>query len=308
TLFYKFNTTNFIEVQMDYATWGTFSYLLPEVPEDSTVKYYFQAADVLGNYVETEIFEYVADYSITELDIPLSFQLVLGIKEGVLYQLDLSKLESEIKLLVISDTSVFGNIAHANSEQSANWSLTSETQFKLLSFLPDNDTIYLSLSNLDEYASATIILAGNTVQNATIDAVNQSINLSQINPVKIYRVFVNTTINSSFHVTATSDDNFEFLQMAVFNESTLVKSHVFNKISVSVETSGEYYVLLGLLDDRVDNVDLDVVIAYGSIDDEPYWEIDYFPEESAGIPGYDLFFLVAFIGTVVGLLGKKRHH
>ncbi|MHA1745069.1 MAG: vWA domain-containing protein, partial [Promethearchaeota archaeon] len=37
TLFYKFNTTNFIEVQMDYATWGTFSYLLPEVPEDSTV-------------------------------------------------------------------------------------------------------------------------------------------------------------------------------------------------------------------------------------------------------------------------------
>ncbi len=96
--------------------------------------------------------------------------------------------------------------------------------------------------------------------------------------------------------------------MVVFNESTLVKSHVFNKISVTVETSGEYYVLLGLLDDRVDNVDLEVEIAYGTIDDEPYWEVDaYVAGEGVAIPGYNLFFLVAFIGTVVGLLGKKRH-
>lgn len=307
SLFFKFNTTNYIETQMDYATWGTFSYLLPEIPEDSVVKYYFQATDKLGNYAETEIYEFVADYSITELNIPLSFQLVLGKNEGVLYKLDLSKLETEIKLLVIGDTSVYGNINYANnSEQAANWSLTSESPFKLLSFLPDNDTIYLSLTTLDEYADATITLAGSAVQNATINEYNQTINLSQFDPVRIYKVVVNVTIDTSFHVKAASDDDFEFLAMMVFNESTLVKSHIFNRISVTVETSGEYYVLLGLLDDRVDNVDLDVEISYGSIDDEPYWEVAGYPvAESAGIPGYNLFLIMAFIGTVVALLIKK---
>ena len=290
---------------MNYSTWGTFSYLLPEIPEDSVVRYYFQAEDILHNFAETEIFEFVANYSITELEMPLSFQLVLGRNEGVLYKLDLSKLETKVKLFVVSDTEVFGDMSFSvDSDQNGNWTLSADSPFRMLSFLPDNDTLFISLSNLDEYADATITLAGTSVQNATIDEYNQTLTLSLTNPVKFYNVFVNTTLNASFYVSATSDSDFQFLQMIVFNESTIVKSHVFNRISVTVETTGEYYVLLGLLDDRVESVELDIEIAYGYIEDEPYWEVDAM-YGGVAIPGYNLFLFMAFIGTVVSILIKR---
>ncbi|MHA1718085.1 MAG: vWA domain-containing protein [Promethearchaeota archaeon] len=308
SLFYKFNTTNFIHVYMNYSRWATFTYLLPEIPENSVIKYYFQAEDVLHNLAETEISEFVAEYSVTELEMPYCEKFVLGINESVLYKIDLSKLNAEVKFLISSDTGVYGESTFSNSSYSENWTITSDSRFKLLRLLPVEDILYLSLLNMDGYSDATIKIMGNDVHNFTIDGKTQKIHLSQTSPLMLYKVTVNVNINQSFYVNTTMSNGGEaqFLDMIVFNETNLFKSQIFTKISVSVNSSGDYYILLGLLDDRVDEVDILVDIAYGSINDEPYWSIAGLPNENAPIPGYYLIFLFAFMGIVVVIIKKKR--
>ncbi|WP_371806183.1 VWA domain-containing protein [Candidatus Lokiarchaeum ossiferum] len=308
-LHYKFNSSSYLAVSMENSSWGIFSYLLPAIPENSIVKYYFSASDILGNFVETDIVEFEAKYELSELESPAYVEIVLNSHEGIQYELDLSLLEADTHLLVVSDSEVIGEIISNNISLSANISLDQQNPFTSFLFHPSDNTIFLSLTNLDEFSEVTIKIALCSSQNATIgkDKANITpVSLQKTSPVVIFQVDVDLSVDPGFFVELTSDNEFEFLQLMVFNQSEILKSHVFDKISVTPKESGVYYILIALIDERIDSLDFQLNIQYGEIDDTPYWEVDNFSGGDA-IPGFNLLFVMVSIGIVLYLREKHRN-
>lgn len=309
-LHYKFNTSSYIAVSMVDSAWGIFSYLLPEIPENSIVKYYFSASDILGNFVETDIIEFEAKYKLTELESPAYVEIVLDSHEGIQYELDISLLDADAHLLIVSDTQVAGEIISNNTNLCANISLDQQNPFASFIYHPSDNTVFLSLTNLDEFNGATIKIVVGSSQNATIGDGNSSIiesTLSKTNPVILYKVKADLSKEPSFFVELTSKGEFEFLHLMVFNQSDIIKSQVFNKICVTPAESGEFYLLIALIDERVESLDLQVSIQYGEIDDTPYWDVEgagYYG--GSAIPGYAFFSIFASSGIFLAILANKQ--
>ena len=133
------------------------------------------------------------------------------------------------------------------------------------------------------------------------------VTLSNQNPVYLYELdgYIN---QDTFHCNVESEDTYQFYNLAIFNETNLLKKQYFHTISVYAEKSDNYYVLILLTDTRPDPISATVKINYGYLEDDPYWGTSGTYDDALidGFPILSIVIILFGLSFGLGLIIRRK--
>jgi von Willebrand factor type A domain-containing protein len=329
-LYYKYNSTNYTSVLMNYSGAYTFTYLFPSLVEGSVIFYYFNLTDRLLNSEITDINWFTVKNTIQSLSLNSKIDFSLGSGEFMYYLIEKLTLSTDhlfIKSTGNSDIE-FQDLSNSSSNSSLSVNLNISKSFEMLNLENFVGSGMVSIHNPSSNHFISVNVIRVSVTDYTIAAVTEYaiadvtdntiaelknykpiISISNSSPVQLFRVNIAALDKPNLQCFLTAENEFQFFEITVFNSTSIIKSQIFNKIDAKINSTGIYYVMIGISDYRQESLYVSVQIKLGDpIDDTPYWDYsgDYV-STGMSVDGYSgVILLMVSIFSIVILKKKKK--
>ncbi|MHA1727525.1 MAG: vWA domain-containing protein [Promethearchaeota archaeon] len=300
-LYYKFNNGIYLDTLMDPISPGIFSHLLPYLEEGTKVTYYLEASDILNNSVITEEKNFTISFSIPELSLNSFRYLTLSAGESMLLKINPTS-TGNYALLIQTYDKIDVDFVSYNQSYSKELILNESVTIGMIKLLDFSSFGVMTITNTQESGLCSFQVVLTEILPYVINN-PQSVIISEERPVYLYQVEIDINNNSYFHCCVNISDEYQFLKLTVFNETSSIKTHYFNVISVLATTSGKHYVMVLLDDFRPPAFEAVIDISYGDVDDVPPWK------PSMAINGYPILALftgVLFSSFIMIFLLRKK--